>query len=106
MKHINMFTLLSRPVADQLKRGKDVEAEAFENVTVYFSDIVGFTTLSSDSSPIQVNCNHMTHLVTDHETYHVTDHETYHVTDHETYHVTDHETYHVTDHETYHVTDR
>ncbi|GCB70281.1 hypothetical protein scyTo_0008538 [Scyliorhinus torazame] len=46
--------MLPPSVAEALKMGGNVEPEYFDQVTVYFSDIVGFTTISALSEPIQV----------------------------------------------------
>lgn len=43
-----------RSVAQALKTGKPVKPEHFKEVTLYFSDIVGFTTISALSEPIEV----------------------------------------------------
>ena len=37
-----------------MKQGHSIKAEFYERVTIYFSDIVGFTAISAESSPFQI----------------------------------------------------
>ena len=49
-----LYQMMPKEVADQLKMKKEVKAEFYESATIYFSDIVGFTTISARSTPIEV----------------------------------------------------
>ncbi|OQV12264.1 Atrial natriuretic peptide receptor 1 [Hypsibius exemplaris] len=46
--HVNFFQTAA------LTRGEHVDPEAFESVSIYFSDIVGFTTIAAAGSPMGV----------------------------------------------------
>ena len=46
--------MLPKEVADVLRQGNPVEAQTFDSCTIFFSDIVGFTTLCSFSSAMEV----------------------------------------------------
>uniref|UniRef100_A0A667WN19 Guanylate cyclase n=1 Tax=Myripristis murdjan TaxID=586833 RepID=A0A667WN19_9TELE len=49
-----LYSMLPRQVADDLRQGKPSQAQSYVSATVFFSDIVGFTQLSSSSTPYQV----------------------------------------------------
>ncbi|GMR46177.1 hypothetical protein PMAYCL1PPCAC_16372, partial [Pristionchus mayeri] len=51
---ILLYRMLPKQVADKLKLGQSVEPETFDCVTIFFSDVVSFTTLAARSTPIQV----------------------------------------------------
>uniref|UniRef100_A0A1I7W612 Guanylate cyclase domain-containing protein n=1 Tax=Heterorhabditis bacteriophora TaxID=37862 RepID=A0A1I7W612_HETBA len=54
IKNENMSNVLFRQVAEKLKLGQSVEPETFDCVTLFFSDVVSFTTLASRCTPLQV----------------------------------------------------
>ncbi|KAM4537078.1 atrial natriuretic peptide receptor 1 [Odontesthes bonariensis] len=49
-----LYSMLPKQVADDLRQGKPSQAQSYVSATVFFSDIVGFTQLSSSSTPYQV----------------------------------------------------
>ena len=49
-----MSRILPRDIFKQLSEGTSVEPKPYENVTIYFSDIVGFTNLASEMNPLEV----------------------------------------------------
>ena len=46
-----LLNVLPAPIADRLKAGESLIVDRYESVTVLFADIVGFTALSSRTSP-------------------------------------------------------
>jgi class 3 adenylate cyclase len=46
-----LLNILPKQIADRLKNGEKVIADSYENIAIIFSDIVGFTEISSKTNP-------------------------------------------------------
>ena len=51
---ILLYQMLPKSVAEQLKRKKDVTAQYHKEVTIFFSDIVGFTYITVQCTPMEI----------------------------------------------------
>mmetsp|Transcript_62931 Transcript_62931/g.153219 ORF Transcript_62931/g.153219 Transcript_62931/m.153219 type:complete len:389 (-) Transcript_62931:854-2020(-) len=51
---LSLFDIFPKHIAEALKEGKKVEPEHHDCVTIFFSDIVGFTTISSTLDPRKI----------------------------------------------------
>jgi class 3 adenylate cyclase len=49
-----LLNVLPGPIAERLKTGESLIVDRFENVSVLFADLVGFTTHASKTSPIEL----------------------------------------------------
>ncbi|CAK1595787.1 unnamed protein product [Parnassius mnemosyne] len=49
-----LHRMLPRTIAEALKRGEHIQAESYDSVTVFFSDIVDFSHLVATSCPMQI----------------------------------------------------
>uniref|UniRef100_A0AC35TYC1 Guanylate cyclase n=1 Tax=Rhabditophanes sp. KR3021 TaxID=114890 RepID=A0AC35TYC1_9BILA len=49
-----LYRLMPRSIADTLKAGDPVVPEYFQEASIFFSDIVGFTSISAKSTPLQI----------------------------------------------------
>ena len=52
--HVSLFDIFPRHIAEALRDGRKVEAEHKDCVTIFFSDIVGFTSISAKLDPRKV----------------------------------------------------
>uniref|UniRef100_A0A0N4Z5T7 Guanylate cyclase n=1 Tax=Parastrongyloides trichosuri TaxID=131310 RepID=A0A0N4Z5T7_PARTI len=51
---ILLYRMIPKSIADEIKAGRSVEPEYFATATVFFSDVVNFTVLCSQCTPLQV----------------------------------------------------
>ena len=49
-----LYKILPKPVAEKLSRGEEVQPECFDSMTILFSDILGFTLLAAESTPMDI----------------------------------------------------